>query len=168
MTLHPVVPFDPERYGGLLDDGELSLWAREAGAKYLISDVEALWLLAQALLLDELLPRMSGGKRKTSQICADGGRSGINQHGRIAQLPVPRQPRNRVPPSLGQIGNTVSAHEMVTRTLGTGPANGQFAVIGSGADAAATSINASTAADSTLLDKVDVVSPSLDSPSSGV
>jgi len=57
MTPRPVVPFDPERYGGLLNDRELSLWAREAGAKYLISDIEALWLLAQALWVDKPLPQ---------------------------------------------------------------------------------------------------------------
>jgi hypothetical protein len=120
MTLHPVVPFDPERYGGLLDDAELSRWAREAGAKYLVSDVEALWLLAQALLLDELLPRISGGKRKHPQICADGGREGFNQYGCATQLPVPKPSRTRMTASLRQIVNTMSAHGMVTRTLGTG------------------------------------------------
>jgi hypothetical protein len=150
MTVHPVVPFDPERYGGLLSDAELSLWAREAGAKYLVSDVEAIWLLAQALLLDELLPRPSEDKRKNFQIDADDGRSGSNRNGCIAQLPMPKQSRERMTASLGQIVNTMSAHGMVTRTLDTGLANCGITVIGAGPDVAATSISATTAADSTL------------------
>jgi hypothetical protein len=49
---HPVVVFDPSSYIELLEDCELSAWAKQAGAKYLISELDALWLLAQALLLD--------------------------------------------------------------------------------------------------------------------
>jgi hypothetical protein len=49
---HPVVTVDPSPFAVLLEDSELSSWANHAGAKYLISELEALWLLAQALLLD--------------------------------------------------------------------------------------------------------------------
>jgi hypothetical protein len=52
MERHPVVPFDPSPFVELLEDCELSAWAKQAGAKYLISELDALWLLAQALLLD--------------------------------------------------------------------------------------------------------------------
>jgi hypothetical protein len=52
-----VVVCDPSPYVALLEDPALSLWAKEAGAKYLVSDVEALWLLAQALLLDGGCPK---------------------------------------------------------------------------------------------------------------
>jgi hypothetical protein len=48
----PVVMVDPSPYVELLEDCELSAWAKQAGAKYLISELDALWLLAQALLLD--------------------------------------------------------------------------------------------------------------------
>ncbi len=48
----PVVMVDPSPYLGLLEDCELSGWAKQAGAKYLMSEQDALWLLAQALLLD--------------------------------------------------------------------------------------------------------------------
>ena len=150
MTVHPVVPFDPERYGGLLDGGELSLWAREVGAKYLVSDVEALWLLAQALLLDELWPRSSGGKRRNSQICADGGSGGFNQHGCLAPTARTQAIAKTNDSKLGQIVNTVSAHEMVTRTLARGPADCEITVIEVGPDAAATSIDTARAADSTF------------------
>jgi hypothetical protein len=54
---NPVVVCDPTLYVALLEDPALSFWAREAGAKYLVSDVEALWLLAQALLLDGERPK---------------------------------------------------------------------------------------------------------------
>jgi hypothetical protein len=54
---NPVVVCDPSLYVALLEDPALSLWAKEAGAKYLVSDVEALWLLAQALLLDGGCPK---------------------------------------------------------------------------------------------------------------
>ena len=49
---HPVVLVDPSPFVVLLEDCELSAWAKQAGAKYLISELDALWLLAQALLLD--------------------------------------------------------------------------------------------------------------------
>jgi hypothetical protein len=54
---NPVVICDPSPYVALLDDPALFLWAKEAGAKYLVSDAEALWLLAQALLLDGGCPK---------------------------------------------------------------------------------------------------------------
>ena len=52
ITRRPIVMVDPSPYVGLLEDCELSGWAKQAGAKYLISELDALWLLAQALLLD--------------------------------------------------------------------------------------------------------------------
>jgi hypothetical protein len=57
IASNPVVVCDPSPYVALLEDPALSLWAKEAGAKYLVSDVEALWLLSQALLLDEGGPK---------------------------------------------------------------------------------------------------------------
>jgi hypothetical protein len=49
---HPVVLVDSSPFAVLLEDGELSAWAKQAGTKYLISELDALWLLAQALLLE--------------------------------------------------------------------------------------------------------------------
>jgi hypothetical protein len=56
LAKHPVVIFDPRRFVTLLEDPELSQWAKEAGVKYQLTDLEALWLLAQALLLDRTGP----------------------------------------------------------------------------------------------------------------
>jgi hypothetical protein len=59
MARRPVVMVDPSPYVELLEDCELSAWAKQAGAKYLISELDALWLLAQALLLDGAVAQTS-------------------------------------------------------------------------------------------------------------
>lgn len=70
LARFPVVSFDPRRYASLLEDCELSRWATEAGAKYLVSEVEALWLLAQALLLDGRSSLVAGAGSKNEEIRA--------------------------------------------------------------------------------------------------
>jgi hypothetical protein len=60
---HPVVLVDPSPFAVLLEDGELSAWAKQAGTKYLISELDALWLLAQALLLDGPVAETGGELR---------------------------------------------------------------------------------------------------------
>jgi hypothetical protein len=69
---HPVVMFDPSLFVELLDDCELSAWAEQAGEKYLISELEALWLLAQALLLDGQSSKSSGSGSRNDGVPADG------------------------------------------------------------------------------------------------
>jgi hypothetical protein len=116
MMVRPVVPFDPDKYGVLLEDCELLLWAREAGAKYLVTDVEALWLLAQALDLDAPLMQIHEDNRAGRQLSSDGGQSEWGRYGRRAG----------------------SQH--------VEPANREFSAIAAGIAVLPTSVNATTTA----------------------